>query len=258
MNKKLLEYFNQIEKQHWWWEGRRQILKQSINRKRNLKILDIGCGTGETLTFLKNYLDSPKLYGIDSSPTAIKFAQSRGHCNISKVDAKKLNFKDSTFDYILLLDVIEHIKDDISVLIEANRVLKNNGKIIITAPALKFIWSKHDTSQGHYRRYVRRRIRKISLKANLKIKRISYFNFFLSPTVIVVRLLSKIKIFKKLGNYNSDLNFNIAKKSLINNILKFIFVNEIKLMKYINYPIGISIFSILEKNEVKTSTHLRN
>jgi SAM-dependent methyltransferase len=250
MNKKLLKYFNLIEKRHWWWEGRRQILRQSIYpEEKNLKVLDIGCGTGETLTFLQSYLKSPTLYGIDNSPTAIKFAKSRGHKNILKVNAKNLPFKANTFDYILLLDVIEHLKDDIAILKEAKRVLKKTGKIIITAPSLQFIWSEHDTAQGHYRRYTRHKIIDISHRAGLTISRISYFNFILSPPIILIRLLSRLKPFKKLGKYDSDLNFNIAQKNLLNDFLKKLFVTEILLTRYISYPIGISIFSIMHKNE---------
>jgi len=247
MNEKLLEYFNEIEKHHWWWEGRRQILRQTIVKKKNLKILDIGCGTGETLTFLADFLPKAELYGVDSSPTAIKYAKKRGHKNILKVDAKKIPFKDDTFDYILLLDVIEHIKDDTAILVEAKRVLKKSGKIIITTPAMQFIWSEHDSAQGHFRRYVRRRIRKIAHESKLSVKRISYFNFFLSPAIIGIRLLSRFKPFKKYGQYNSKLNFDIAKKSFVNSLLKLIFVSEIKLMQFVNYPFGISIFAILKK-----------
>jgi SAM-dependent methyltransferase len=247
MNEKLLGYFNEIEKHHWWWEGRRQILRQSIENKKGLKILDIGCGTGETLSFLKDYLPKPILYGVDSSPVAINYTKKRGHKNILKVDAKKLPFGNNTFDYILLLDVIEHIEDDTAILVEAKRVLKKKGKIIITTPALQFIWSEHDSAQGHFRRYVRRRIRKISKEAKLSIRRISYFNFFLSPAIIGIRLLSRFKPLIKYGKYDSKLNFNIAKKPLLNGPLKLIFVSEIKLMKLINYPFGISIFAVLQK-----------
>jgi ubiquinone/menaquinone biosynthesis C-methylase UbiE len=247
MNEKLLDYFNDIEKHHWWWEGRRQILRQSITNKKGLKVLDIGCGTGETLSFLKEYLPKPELYGIDSSPVAIKYAKKRGHKNILKVDAKKLPFSDNSFDCILLLDVIEHIEDDASILKEAKRVLKKKGKIIITAPALQFIWSEHDSAQGHFRRYVRRNIRLLVKSTKLSLIQISYFNFFLSPAIIAIRLLSRFKLFSKYGKYDSNLNFNVAKKPFLNGLLKLIFVSEIKLLKFINYPIGISIFAVLRK-----------
>lgn len=248
MNEKLLRHFNDIEKIHWWWEGRRQILRQTIIKRSELKILDIGCGTGETLSFLENYLDNPKLYGIDNSKIAIDYAKKRGHKNIRQVNALKLPYKDNTFDYILLLDVIEHIEDDLSLLKEAKRVLKRNGRIIITAPALQFIWSEHDSQQGHFRRYTRTRLKNLAQKNKLKVSRISYFNFFLSPAIIFLRLLGKLKPFNQINNYDSKLNFDIAKKSQINDLLKVTFVNEIKLMKFVDYPVGISVFALLKKS----------
>lgn len=247
MDENLLRHFHEIEKIHWWWEGRRQILKQSITHKSGLKILDIGCGTGETLTFLESYLDKPKLFGVDNSPVAINFAKKRGHTNIFKVDARKLPFPDNSFDYVLLLDVIEHFKDDFGLLTEAKRVLKRGGKIIITAPALQFIWSEHDTGQGHYRRYTRRMIRKLAKQTDLTLSAISYFNFLLSPAIISLRLLGKIKPFESINKYDSKLNYDVAKKGVINNLLKFIFVSEIKLMRFVSYPVGISIYTVLQK-----------
>lgn len=247
MNETLLNYFNEIEKIHWWWEGRRQILKQSIRQISGLNILDIGCGTGETLTFLQGYLDNPKLYGVDNSPVAISFAKKRGHYHIQKVDAQKLPFPDKTFDTILLLDVIEHVKDDTGVLVEAKRVLKKKGQIIITAPALQFLWSNHDTGQGHYRRYTRRMLRILARQTGLTLAAVSYFNFLLSPAIISLRLLGKLKLFKAINKYDSKLNYDVAKIGVANNLLKFIFVNEIKLMKFVRYPLGISIFAILQK-----------
>ena len=248
MDEKLLGHFNRIEKHHWWWEGRRQILRQEIDNKSNLKILDIGCGTGETLSFLNNHLSHPDLYGVDSSSVAVEYAKSRGHKQILKVEADMLPFKDDTFDYVLLLDVLEHIKDDSSVLSEAKRVLKRNGKIIMTVPALQFLWSEHDAQQGHYRRYVRRKVKSLAKKTKMTIEKISYFNFFLSPAIVAVRLLSRIKPFSKLGDFDSNLNYDVANKNIVNKILTFIFVNEIRLMKRINYPFGISIFSVMKKN----------
>lgn len=247
MNEKLLRYFNEIEKIHWWWEGRRQILRQSIEKKNGLKILDIGCGTGETLTFLEKNYPKSKLFGVDNSEVAIDFAKKRGHQNIRKVNALKLPYRENSFDYILLLDVIEHIEDDTALLKEAKRVLKKGGKIIITAPALQFIWSEHDSEQGHFRRYTRSRLRLLAQRVRLKICRLSYFNFFLSPAIISLRIIGKLRPFKHINSYDSKLNFDVAKKSIINDFLKFIFVSEVKLMRYVSYPIGISVYAVFQK-----------
>lgn len=241
MNNNLLRKFNQIEKVHWWWVGRRQIISQSITRKKNLKILDIGFGTGETMCFLQEILKDPSLFGVDTSIVAVRFAKSRGHKNVRKASATKLPYQPNTFDTVFALDVIEHIKDDQKVFQEIYRVLKPGGELIITVPALPFIWSNHDSGQGHKRRYTRRRIIKLSKKSGFQIKFISYFNFFLSPIIIIIRSLGNLKPFAKLNEYDSKLNYDISNQKIINSILKKLFVSEIKMLKRIRYPIGISI-----------------
>ncbi|MFZ3301098.1 MAG: methyltransferase domain-containing protein [Microgenomates group bacterium] len=248
MSSFLLKKFNQVEKIHWWWEGRRELLKNLIGRSnKNIKILDVGCGTGETLTFVNKIYPNSDLYGIDNSDMAIKYAKSRGHKKIYKRVADKLKFQSNFFDYILFLDVLEHIEDDQKAINEAKRVLKKGGKIIITSPALSFIWSEHDTMQGHYRRYTRREVVKLAHNAGLKVDFISYFNFFLSFPIIIIRLIGKLNLFKKISSYDQAINYDIANYGVVNNLLKFIFVNEVRLTRYFGYPIGISVGAVLRK-----------
>lgn len=247
MNDNLLHKFNKIEKQHWWWEGRRELIKLLLKGRNPKRILDVGCGTGETLSFLKALFPKAQLYGIDSSQEAVKYSKSRGHLKIYKAEATKLPFKNETFDTVLYLDVLEHIKNDRKAIKEAKRVLKKGGSIIITAPGLSFIWSDHDAKQGHRKRYTRRDIKKLAKSENLGTPFISYFNFFLSPPIIIIRLLSRLKPFKELANYDRSVNYDIANLGLANSILGFIFVNEIKALKFIKYPIGISVGAKLEK-----------
>ncbi|OGD78421.1 hypothetical protein A2368_01210 [Candidatus Collierbacteria bacterium RIFOXYB1_FULL_49_13] len=250
MSNQLLHYFNEIERFHWWWAGRRQLIRQltagQFSPRRHPSILDIGCGTGETLTFLQTLFPSAKLLGLDTSAIAVKYTQARGHAT-SLGNALKLPFPKSSFDIVLLLDVIEHIKDDTQVLVEAKRVLKPGGQIIVTAPALPFIWSDHDTHQGHKRRYTRRRMRFLSQQTGLKLTFLSYFNFFISPAIITIRLLGNLKHFKGLVSFDSNLNYSIAYKRLPNTLLTQLFIHEIKALKFLRYPWGISICACFTK-----------
>lgn len=247
MNDDLLEHFNRMERHHWWWEGRRELVKSLLGRKRHKRILDVGCGTGETLSFLGKLFPKAKLYGIDSSQKAINFSKSRGHKEIIKANAIKLPFKDNFFDAVLILDVLEHIKDDQRAINEAKKVLKKDGKIIITSPGLSFIWSPHDEMQGHQRRYTRREMRKLAKEAGMEVSFISYFNFFLSPLIVTIRLLSRIKRFSYLASYDRGINFEIANKNFLNSLLRTIFMTEIKLLRCLRYPFGISIAAVFEK-----------
>ena len=105
-------------------------MKQFIGKSRPKKILDVGCGTGETLSFLQDTYPNTQLFGIDSSNKAISFSKKRGHKNIFKASALNLPFDDNYFDIVLFLDVLEHIGNDAKAISEAKRVLKKNGRII--------------------------------------------------------------------------------------------------------------------------------
>ncbi|MFZ2201991.1 MAG: class I SAM-dependent methyltransferase [Microgenomates group bacterium] len=246
MNDDLLDKFNEVEKFHWWWAGRQELVKDLLKPEKPQKILDIGCGTGETLTFMKKVFPKSKLQGVDYLPEAVKYTKGRGHLAL-RADALHLPFADATFDAVLLLDVIEHIKDDSGVIKEAKRILKPGGVIVLTAPALQFIWSAHDVGQGHERRYTRHMLLKLTAKNKMQVPFISYFNFLLSPVIILVRLASRLPLFSRLGQYDSKLNYQLAYKKPINTLLKSIFISEIKMLKLIRYPIGISIAVKMQK-----------
>lgn len=240
MDEKLLANFNQVEQFHWWWAGRQHLVKQLLKKDHPKSILDIGCGTGQTLTFLSQVFPQAKLFGIDALPEAVKYSQERGH-EVLLSDALHLPYPANTFDAVLLLDVVEHIKADVQVIAEAKRVLKPGGVLVITSPALQFIWSAHDANQGHFRRYTRRRMRTLARQNKLHIEFLSYFNFVLAPPIIAIRLLSRLPVFGRLGDYDSRLNYNLAYNGTINSLLKFLFITEIKLLKIIHYPFGISV-----------------
>lgn len=246
MNNDLLDKFNQVEKFHWWWAGRQALLKDLLVQEQPQKILDIGCGTGETLSFLKKVFPKAKLYGVDVSRRAVRYTKDHGHQS-KYATALRLPFPSASFSAVLLLDVIEHIKNDIAVIKEVKRVLKPGGVIIITVPALQLIWSAHDVGQGHFRRYTRSRLKLLAGKNKMKIKFISYFNFFLSPLIIPIRLFSRLSPFQRLGEYDSRLNYRLAYNKSINSLLKLLFITEIKLLKLVRYPWGISAAVKMEK-----------
>jgi ubiquinone/menaquinone biosynthesis C-methylase UbiE len=70
---------------------------------------------------------------MELSPGAIKIAKSKG-LNVIKGNVYKIPFKDNIFDLVHMSEVIEHLLDTDKALSEIHRVLKPNGKLIITTP----------------------------------------------------------------------------------------------------------------------------
>lgn len=247
MKVSLLSRFEKVENYHWWWEGRRELIRQFLQQADITRVLDVGMGTGNTVLFIQSMYPDAEVIGMDNDPESIRFARRKGIKKIVRSDATHIPFPDKSFDAVLFLDVLEHIPDHLKALDEAKRVLRKNGIVIITAPALKFIWSIHDENQNHCRRYTRREIQYLANRAGLKVEFLGYFNFLLSAPIIIMRLLSNLKSFSFLSEYDSSLNYDIARKKFINRLIRKMFIGEISLLKKIRYPIGISVAALLRK-----------
>lgn len=248
MNEELLDIFSAVEGYHWWFEGRRRLLRRVMGSwiGKGYTILDIGCGTGKELEFLGKY---GKVWGIDKSAKAVAYCQAHKLKRVVKADATKLPFGSESFDRVVLLDVLEHIKNAPMALKEAKRVLKRGGEMVITVPSCPALWSAHDELQNHYLRYDKKTLLQVGRKAGLATVRQEYFNFALFFPIAVIRLLSKLPAFKKLGAYDSKINFEIAKIPWVNAVLLGIFTTEIQLSKWVQYPVGVSLLSVMRPEE---------
>jgi 2-polyprenyl-3-methyl-5-hydroxy-6-metoxy-1,4-benzoquinol methylase len=250
MRDELLDKFEAIEDRHWWWEGRRKLVKdflRRIIRNPKLRILDVGCGTGETMSFIKKTRPKCEVWGVDNSRIAIKYARSRGHKTVKYADARKLPFRAKMFDAVLALDVLEHIKNPGKVLLEIKRVLKPTGKVLITSPALKFIWSRHDVGQGHVTRFNQAELATLAKETGLETERAGYFNFILSGPIILIRVLSRFPGLGFVANYDNGVNYGVVNIKWLNAFLRRLFVAEVSRIWKIRYPWGISVMAVMVK-----------
>lgn len=231
-------YDNEIKS--WWYRVRRSLVSNIIKRytkRNNLNILDVGCGTGALMLELSRF---GNISGIDMAQTAIDFCKSRGINNVRLGNALDIPYEDNSFDVVLALDVIEHIKEDELAMRELKRVLKPNGILITFVPAFMILWGITDVISEHFTRYKKKDFKKKILSSGLDIVRISYFNFFLFIPILIVRKI--VNLFNiKVKNENN------MTPGIINTILYSIFSIELVLLNYINLPLGVSLFCISKK-----------
>ena len=164
-----------LEDKYWWFVGRKNVIRSLINityrGRKDLNILDIGCGTGSILNILSEY---GRVLGSDISETALSFCKKRGFTNLIKTSADDLKLESESFDLVTAFDILEHLENDKKALREFYRVCRKGGNILITVPAYRFLWSEHDRALGHKRRYVRGEIREKVRSAVFRIKKMSY------------------------------------------------------------------------------------
>lgn len=236
MNQEIYTKMSKAESSFWWFKSRRQIiektLKHYIKDKSNLNILEVGSGTGGNIKLLKKY---GNLDLIECNDEAIKLTKENYKITPTKYKLPDTNLNlEKKYDVIVMLDVIEHIENDKEILNNLKPFLNDNGIFLMTVPAYQWLWSNHDIKHYHKRRYTIKSFKNRVL-TGFNIEYISYFNFFLSPLIILVRLLS-------LQSNNVEF-----KKSKINIIFEKIFSFENKFIPKYKFPFGISIISIVKK-----------
>lgn len=240
------DYFK-LEKDNWWFKVRRNIVFSLFEKylkvsPEKTRILDFGCGSGFLMGELqKRGYDAS---GVDTSAEAIDYGTRRGIRNLKIQQGDKIDFPDGRFDLVLALDVLEHIKNDIRAIQEIERVLKPGGWVIITVPAYMFLWGIQDEVSHHFRRYTRSAlVTKIKSNSNLKIIKQSYFNTLLFPPIALIRLINRL-----LPKPKRESDFEIG-SGFINSVFYCIFNLESSLLKYFNFPFGVSILLVLEKEK---------
>lgn len=243
MRKQEYRNFFQNQKTHWWEQGMSAInvalLEKYLPRRRGLRILDAGCGTGVAFGYLGKY---GKVVGVDKSSEALKYAQKLG--KVMKADIGKLPFKDGSFDLVVCLDVLYHlwIKDYRQVLGEFNRVLKNGGLLLLREPAFAWLKSGHDVIEYGQRRFSKDQLNKDLKFARFEILKISYANFFLFPLVLLKRLPEILGLKKKQAK--SDI---VKTPAWLNKICLGLLQTEAKILRYGNLPFGSSLISLSRK-----------
>ncbi len=210
-----LNHYSEIgSTDNWWFKGKNELVKSFIKGKS----LNVGGG----LTDIGDVIVDNDKRVVEMNPKA-KFGNAYG-----------LPDESNSFDTVIISDVLEHLKYDELAVNEIKTVLKERGIVIVTVPAYKFLFSEHDEILGHYRRYNKGMLEDLFKKAGFKTKKLCYWNFFLFPGVVLVKLLSKGLNLKKTNKFVDSFFLAILK---LENIL----------IKYINFPFGGTVFGVFEK-----------
>jgi SAM-dependent methyltransferase len=234
-----------VEESHWWFVGRRRILKSFVARivadlkKTKPRILDIGCGTGANLEMLAEF-GEPQ--GVDVSAEALAFCRARGLDQVRQGEAEQLPYEDSKFDLVTALDVVEHLDDDLSGLKEMRRVLHPDGRALIFVPAFMFLWGVQDDISNHRRRYTLRGIKDVLQSAGFELERATYANITFFFPILLGRMLMRVTGFRPASENNLTIGG-------LNGVLGSLFGAESTFLRYLNFPFGVSIICIARRSE---------
>ncbi len=238
------EYRNIFKHQdsHWWYLGMRYINESFLLRyapkKKNISILDVGCGSGAALRYLSKI---GKTIGLDASNEAIKYARRRG--KVVKGDIQSLPFPSATFDIVTCMDVLYHqwVNNEDKAIAEMHRVLKKGGILLLREPAFEWLRSNEDAVGYTTRRY-RVEIIKHKLQKSFHIHKLSYANFFLFPLAFIKRLPIILHL-KDVQDISEIYHLPAPVSILFTSILKL----EAHVLPFANFPIGTSVICVARK-----------
>ena len=233
MQKNLIKKLILIESFNWWYVTRREIVL-SLTPKNIKSCFEIGAGGGENLLQLKKR--NIAVSGIDIDEESVNTSISKG-LNVKKMDLFKLNFT-KKYDLILMMDVLEHIKNDEAALQIIKKGLKKEGHLIITVPAFNFLYSAHDKLNHHYRRYAKTELEKKLLNAGFVIEKITYWNAGLFiPSAIM-------KVIKSLIPNEKASDLSLLPPPLNSLLIKILRMENKLILNKIQMPFGTSIICV--------------
>ena len=234
------------DEHHWWYRGRRRILRAELERLHlptGARLLDAGCGSGRTLDDLARY---GRVSGIDLSPEAVEAARRRGHADVRVARVEELPFEDATFDVVTCLDVVEHTPDDRATLAELRRVTRPGGVLIVTVPAYQALWSWHDVVNRHFRRYDSAAMRKAAHMAGWEIVSDTHFNGLLLAPAAAVRIAQR----RRRSHTGSDLGLTPA---ALNGVLELPLRVEARVIAAgVRIPAGLSLLTVARRPTVRS------
>ncbi|MBV4459801.1 class I SAM-dependent methyltransferase [Pseudomonas sp. COR58] len=218
--------------EHWYYCTKAAAIRRMLGDAPVRRILDVGAGSGFFSRHLLACTAACEAWCVDTGYPADCSGESAGkpvHYRraLGPVDA----------DLVLLMDVLEHVDDDLGLLRACIDQVPSGSRFLMTVPAFAFMWSGHDDFLGHKRRYTLGRCEALAAAAGLQVERGAYGFGAVFPFALASRLLAARSVPRSQLKRHS---------AFVNALLKAMCRLELPLMG-INRLAGLSVFVLARK-----------
>lgn len=250
MQSEAFRQFVELERDHWWFRGRRTVylglLERALAGARPGRTLDLGAGVGGFLEGLSRL--SERVVGYEHDAQAALHCRARGFTRIARASAERVPARDASFGLVCLFDVLEHLDDDRAALREAARVLEPGGLCLASVPAFQLLYAENDRLAEHRRRYTRRELVARFREAGFQVERATYTNVLLFPAIALAVL--GLKAWERLAprpSAEGHTNLTWRLPRWLDGCFYRCFAAELWCSRHVDLPLGHSLVVIARK-----------
>lgn len=244
-----------VEERHWFYSGKRAIVRHWLQRAGPLKasdlLVDCGAGTGR---FVEEMTSVCRAIALDDHAESLLIARGKlGGDRVVEGRCTDLPFPDSSADAITALDVLEHVdRDDLAVK-EFARVLKPGGLLAVTVPALPALWSDWDVVLHHHRRYTKRTLLALLSHPSFELLHWNYVNVAALPAVWLVRMVRKLR--KGTATVAGARAEDSIPPEPLNRLLRWLFVT-FACQGFVHFPLGVGLLGVWRRAPSTAPKHI--
>jgi SAM-dependent methyltransferase len=248
--------YEDFERWHWWFQGRRRILasilqrelaRQPVAGQGPRRLVSLGCGPAAGLDWLADVVGGKgRVIGVDADPSGVLRGRRESATEFPPgVDfayghAEATPLRSASCDAVLALDLIEHMDDDAAGLAEAARLVRPGGFLLATVPAFQSLWGNQDVVSHHKRRYSASSFAGAFERAGIQLSWLTYFNTVLFPAVAAVRWGRRL-----LGRADAHVSdFDSGRPGALNDGLARLFAAERHVVGRLRLPFGASLVAV--------------
>jgi len=239
------EYTNleRVEASHWYYAGKRELVRRWILKARapgpTDLLLDCGAGTGR---FAKEMEAHSRILVLDDHEEALRLLRTRFRADqILSLAGDQVPLPDGSLEYVTALDVLEHVPDDAAVTRGFHRILKPGGLAVVTVPASMALWSDWDVVLHHFRRYDRAGLKALFPDRDWDVLHANYTNVLVYPAVWLVRKWRRWLPQKGTRRRAED----SVPSAWVNGVLKRVFV--VTGLMRLPFPFGVSLILVARR-----------
>jgi len=221
---------------HWYYASKAKAMRTMLGTAVTTRVLDVGAGSGFFSRHLLEHTDACEAWCVDTSYP---------RDSDSNLGNKSIHYRREvdavSADLVLLMDVLEHVDDDVALLKEYVDKVPNGARFLLTVPAFQFLWSPHDEFLEHKRRYVLPQVESVASAAGLDVRNAGYYFGAVFPIAATIRLIQRYR--RQTAPAQSQLTRH---HWLVNKALAAACAAELPLMRT-NRVAGLSVFCLAQK-----------